>query len=159
MSTYVIVDDSNGDLYRDSVIKLYQESFREEPYFESCPYSDVLHIWNSHLSKGSIIVCVLDQNVIGFVFGHQAKLSTDDIIKMLNKFDLNKTIYVSELAVCDYFGEIIARTLVDNLFSEAKKKNQTHYCVGSDIKNSITEMISGSELIGDDLWYGPLPNK
>lgn len=167
MATYVIINDSNVFLYRDSVIKLYQKSFIEEPYCEYWTYSDVLKIWNSHLLKGLIIVCVLDQIVIGFVFGHQSKMSTDDIIEALVKhknntkleFDLNKIIYVSELVVaCDQFQEGIARALVDSLFSEAKKMNQTHYCMGSDIKNSINELMTRSELIEDGIWYGPLPD-
>ena len=186
---YIIIDNNNIDLCRDGFIKLYQESFSEPPYNETWSYETVLDTWNVHLNNGLIVVCLFNDIVIGFVCGYQAKLKvTKDIDQMTNKlestnklldFDLDKTIYVSELAVMkEHRGRGIAKTLVAILFNEFKKNGMIHYFMRSDLNNSqsaplfiryfngkqmdITVENSSAEILANSasaekgFWYGPL---
>jgi ribosomal protein S18 acetylase RimI-like enzyme len=187
MNNYVLINSDNASFYREDFIKLYQKCFSEEPYFETWNYDDVLEIWDSHIQKGIIIVCVSKQNVIGFILGHKANNdATSDVSEMLTQLgnmkldiELDKTIYISELAVSsDHRRCGIAKELVNNLFTEAKKLNLSTYLMRSDLKNSkssplfikyfngqqldiclnnsLHEELANSASLQKGMWWGPI---
>lgn len=184
---YITVTPDNHQIYQDQFIKLYQQCFSEPPYCENWSYADVLDTYITHVDKGSVIVCMANPDqLIGFMCAYESVTKlTDDIDQMLAhhtgilEFDLNKSIYVSEMAVDPNFrGKGIARALTVATFDVYKSRGLTHYFMRSDLSesksaplfikyfngsptavivpNTDDEVAAGSQSSAKGFWYGPL---
>jgi ribosomal protein S18 acetylase RimI-like enzyme len=183
---YLVVD---SNLYREDFIKLYQKCFSEPPYNEDWSYESVAELWDQHISNGLIGICLSEGSVIGFVTGYQASMKiTDDIDQLLTEtsnsgksldFDLETTVYVSELAVSmEYRRQGIAKIMTEHLFEGFKKRSMTHYFMRADLTNAHSvplfvkyfggkqmdlivtttenEILAGSTSLEKGYWYGEL---
>ena len=189
MDNCIDITAENAHLYQDKCIELYQRCFKEPPYNEDWPYNTVLEIWKLHRDSGHIVTYQIDDKLVGFIYGYRAGLKiNDDIDQMMKEvttadisldFDLNDTMYISELAVMkEHRRKGIARALADHLFKISKTNAMTHYLLRSDLNNSqsaplFIKYYNGKQLdivTGNDLseisvnsaseekghWYGPL---
>jgi ribosomal protein S18 acetylase RimI-like enzyme len=138
---YIVV---NSNLYREDFINLYQTCFKEPPYNENWSYETVAELWDDQKAGGIIVLCLTNNNVIGFATAYQASLkTTNDIDQFLSEikeqdklvpFDLETTIYVSELAVSSqYRRQGIAKLLIECLFAEFKKNEMIQYFMRADL--------------------------
>jgi ribosomal protein S18 acetylase RimI-like enzyme len=139
-----VVNVDSSHQYKDQFIALYQDSFKEPPYCENWSYEDVEVTWCDHVSQGMVVVCVdATDRVIGFVCGYMGHLRVTDAVEQvesqLSNFNLEKTLYVSELAVArEHRRKGFANAMVDCMFGEFKKQGATHYFLRSDLNNSVS---------------------
>lgn len=178
MLKYIFIDNNNKDKYQNDFIELYCECFGD-PSSEMYNYEEVAKIWKTHVENGVIIVCEIDNKVIGFICGYLAnKYITEDLQRLLNIvdnntnvslkeiIDINRTIYIYAMAVKkEYRRRGIAKKMVELLFDKFRKNIDgiSYFLMETDTENSKSAPLfikyyqaKQPEIPVKGVWYGIL---
>jgi ribosomal protein S18 acetylase RimI-like enzyme len=142
--------DTSPELKR-GFIKVYQEAFSGPPYFEEYTERYVAaKVWEPHLSGGGIILALAGDQVIGLgccipLMNLKADDPNIEVKAFLQSketlpFDLEKTGYMSEIAVLEkYRRQGIGKRLAEERFSWLQARHLDYYVLrtAADCSNSL----------------------